>query len=124
MLIFVSGHHAIYGTQILYFTDPVLSKRALIAPPTRFVAIDDGKIVKQLPADRTRNVISAPEPRRKTETAVPTPKGPLSAMERAFLKELGQPAPEVPTATPAGFVEQLDLDLHEADIQEQVEVAD
>src|SRR5690242_18898292 len=62
MLIFVSGHHPIYGTQILYFTDPVLAKRAEIRPPSQFLAIEDGRIVQQRPADRTRNVISAPEP--------------------------------------------------------------
>jgi type IV secretion system protein VirD4 len=39
MLIFVSGHYPIYGTQILYFADPVLRKRAAIVPPTSFVAV-------------------------------------------------------------------------------------
>ena len=33
MLIFVSGHYPILGTQLLYFTDPVLSQRAQIQPP-------------------------------------------------------------------------------------------
>ena len=42
MLIFVSGHYPIYGTQILYFTDPVLAKRADLPPPSDFLAIEDG----------------------------------------------------------------------------------
>src|SRR5215813_14059776 len=33
MLVFVSGHYPILGTQILYFFDPILSQRAQIAPP-------------------------------------------------------------------------------------------
>jgi type IV secretion system protein VirD4 len=33
MLIFVSGQHPILGTQLLYFSDPVLSQRAQISPP-------------------------------------------------------------------------------------------
>jgi type IV secretion system protein VirD4 len=32
-LIFVSGHHPILGTQLLYFMDPILSQRAKIPPP-------------------------------------------------------------------------------------------
>src|SRR5215468_10385905 len=47
MLIFVSGHHPIYGTQILYFTDPVLAKRAEIRPPSQFLAIEEGRIIQQ-----------------------------------------------------------------------------
>ena len=42
MLIFVSGHYPILGTQLLYFTDPVLSQRAQIQPPNQFVLIDPG----------------------------------------------------------------------------------
>ncbi len=33
MLIFTAGHAPIYGTQILYFTDPVFKQRAAIAAP-------------------------------------------------------------------------------------------
>jgi hypothetical protein len=33
MLIFVSGQYPILGTQLLYFSDPVLSQRAQIPPP-------------------------------------------------------------------------------------------
>jgi hypothetical protein len=36
MLIFMSGTRPIYGRQMLYFMDPVLSERAAVPPPTRF----------------------------------------------------------------------------------------
>lgn len=96
MLIFVSGHHPIYGTQILYFTDPVLKHRAEIPPPTTFLAIGEAGIEPQLPPNRTRNVISRAE------------FVPQSQMEAAFLAELNGAVPTKP-----GFIEQLDLDLHE-----------
>jgi type IV secretion system protein VirD4 len=96
MLIFVSGQHPIYGTQILYFTDPVLKQRAAIPPPTKFVAIGEAGIEPQLPPDRTRNVISRPE------------FVPQSPMEAAFVAELNGQLPTKP-----GFIEQLDMDLHE-----------
>ena len=100
MLIFVSGLYPIHGTQMLYFVDPVLSKRASIPPPTEIAEIESGDVVPQRPDDRTPNLISAPE-----ETPA------LSPMERAFWTELGV----TPIAPPAqgGFIEQLDLDLHE-----------
>src|SRR5215471_5501538 len=78
MLIFVSGHHPIHGTQILYFSDPVLAKRAAIPPPTEFAAIEDGRVNPQRAPDRTANVISKPE--IVTE--------PVSTMERAFVDAL------------------------------------
>lgn len=99
MLIFVSGHHPIHGTQILYFSDPVLSKRAAIPPPTEFLAIEDGEIRAQRAADRTANVISKPE----------TTEGPMSAMERAFIETFtGRPVRKA-----HGFLEQLTVDSEE-----------
>jgi type IV secretion system protein VirD4 len=62
MLIFVSGHYPILGTQLLYFTDPALSRRAQIPPPTHFQSLAD------------RSSLSA----RHHE----------DAMERAFFEEL------------------------------------
>ena len=76
MLIFVSGHYPIYGTQILYFTDSVLAKRAEIPPPTSYAAIEE-----------------AP---------------PATCMEEAFRAEMVQPRRD-------GFIEQLDLDYHDAE---------
>ena len=61
MLIFVSGHHPILGTQMLYFLDPELTSRASLEPPTSFFTLENGKAVPQSPLDRTRNRISKPE---------------------------------------------------------------
>jgi hypothetical protein len=118
MLIFVSGHHPIYGTQILYFTDPVLAKRAEIRPPSQFLAIDEGRIIQQRPADRTRNVISAAEPQPQSGATDSATDAAMSPLEEAFWNELGQTGPLKATARVAvasGFIEQLDLDLHEGE---------
>ena len=61
MLIFVSGQHPILGTQLLYFSDPVLSKRAQIRPPQNLHSI---------------NAAHCEEPRE------------ASTMEIAFMEEL------------------------------------
>ena len=55
MLIFVSGHYPILGTQMLYFLDPELTRRAAIEPPKEFVALEDGQAIPQPPFNRTRN---------------------------------------------------------------------
>ncbi len=113
MLIFISGHYPIYGTQILYFTDPVLMKRVALPPPPRLVEIEEGRVVPQRAADRTRNVISAPEPRTVDNGDLATE--PMSPMEKAFRAELSRSrtdASQMPKST--GFVEQLELDLQEA----------
>jgi len=82
MLIFVSGHHPILGTQMLYFLDPELTSRAALEPPTNFYTLEDGKPVPQSPLDRTRNRISKPE------LSVTTADLPGTA-ERRFLTEMG-----------------------------------
>jgi type IV secretion system protein VirD4 len=61
MLIFVSGHHPILGTQMMYFLDPALSSRAELAPPTEFFTLEDGKPAPQHALNRTRHVVSKPE---------------------------------------------------------------
>jgi type IV secretion system protein VirD4 len=62
MLIFSAGHYPIYGTQMLYFADPELSRRANIAPPTQMIRImQDGTVCDQLPITRTEHVLSPPE---------------------------------------------------------------
>jgi hypothetical protein len=33
MVVFLAGERPVFGTQILYFIDPVFSKRATIDPP-------------------------------------------------------------------------------------------
>jgi type IV secretion system protein VirD4 len=40
MLIFMSGTRPIYGTQMLYFMDPVLRERAAVPPPTKFFQLE------------------------------------------------------------------------------------
>ena len=61
MLIFVSGHHPILGTQMLYFFDRTLNSRAQIAPPDGFFTLEKGKLVPQHLANRTRHIVSKPE---------------------------------------------------------------
>src|SRR5436305_10102412 len=70
MLIFVSGHSPILGTQMLYFLDPVLSAWAAIQPPVKFFALEEGQVIPQRPGDRTRHTISKPE--FVSRTAEPT----------------------------------------------------
>ena len=107
MLIFVSGHQPIHGTQILYFSDPVLAKRSAIPPPTVFVAIEEGEVNPQKAADRTSNVISKPEATDE----------PMSAMERAFIETLTgrlvQNAQSGHLRASHGFIEQLAVDREE-----------
>lgn len=62
MLIFVSGHRPILGTQMLYFLDPVLNQRARLPPPTAlFTLEEDGKAIAQPALNRTRHVVSKVE---------------------------------------------------------------
>src|SRR5262249_62115959 len=81
MLIFVSGHFPILGTQMLYFLDPTLSRRAAVQPPSKFFALEDGEVVAQQPADRTRHTISKPE-------FVSQNSEPTTDAERGFMEEL------------------------------------
>ena len=80
MLIFVAGHFPILGTQMLYFADPVLAKRAELAPPTDFSALEKGKVVPQRAPDRTAHTISKPELAAPDESD-------LSPTERGYLEE-------------------------------------
>jgi type IV secretion system protein VirD4 len=61
MLIFVAGHYPIYGTQMLYFSDPVLRARAALSPPATLITLIQGQPVPQLPLARTPHVISRAE---------------------------------------------------------------
>ena len=82
MLIFVSGHYPILGTQMLYFLDPELARRAAIEPPKEFVALEDGIAVPQPAVNRNRNRISKPE------SLSPIVAGPTTHAERGFVEEL------------------------------------
>jgi type IV secretion system protein VirD4 len=88
MLIFVSGHRPILGTQMLYFADPILSKRAAIVPPDKFWAVEGKVVVTQRPADRTANVISQPETVPGLEE-VPVEENPSPRMQ-GFIEELAK----------------------------------
>jgi type IV secretion system protein VirD4 len=80
MLIFVSGHFPILGTQILYFTDREMAKRAEIPPPSSYYTLQKGRPIAQPTLDRTAHELSRPED---------GPCGELSDadLERAFLEE-------------------------------------
>jgi type IV secretion system protein VirD4 len=86
MLIFVSGHHPILGTQMLYFLDPALNSRAELAPPTSFFTLEDGKPVPQHALNRTRHLLSKPELVLPAES-VPSNE-PLSGVEHHLVEEL------------------------------------
>jgi hypothetical protein len=68
---------------MLYFADPELKRRSDTAPPTNFIAVENGLVVPQRSADRTSNTISSPE----TVEVTPTERR-VIAIERAFLEEL------------------------------------
>jgi hypothetical protein len=82
MLIFVSGHYPILGTQMLYFLDPELARRAAVEPPKEFMALEDGNALPQPPFHRTRNAISKPE------FLPPIPEQSTTHAERGFVEEL------------------------------------
>jgi type IV secretion system protein VirD4 len=86
MLIFVSGHHPILGTQMLYFLDPVLNSRAGLAPPTEFFTLEDGKPVPQHAFNRTRHVIRRPGVVSPPDS-LPSDAA-LSRLEHHFVEEL------------------------------------
>ena len=72
MLIFVSGYSPIYGTQMLYFADPILRSRAEIPPPTKLYSIRNGGLSPQLalPEVTTRpNPSAEPKPRRRSPSS-------------------------------------------------------
>ena len=65
---------------MLYFADPTLSARAVLAPPAKLYALENGERAPQKPADRTPNMIS------RSETI--GPEYGLSLLERGFIEEL------------------------------------
>jgi type IV secretory pathway TraG/TraD family ATPase VirD4 len=87
MLIFVAGYHPIYGTQILYFSDPILRARAAVAPPVNLIALINGKPVTSLARGRTPQGIGHPDTRDKAAAAAGNGDR-LSPMEQAFSAHL------------------------------------
>jgi type IV secretion system protein VirD4 len=63
MLIFGAGQYAIYGTQILYFTDPVFLERSMVKPPTTMT------ITFKPPPQR----VTTPKPAEASQEAVVEP---------------------------------------------------
>jgi type IV secretion system protein VirD4 len=80
MLIFVSGHHPILGTQMLYFFDPTFKLRSEIPPPTKFINLNDNRMLEQSTADHQDHLIDAPE--------TPTPD--RSRIQQSFLDRLDE----------------------------------
>jgi type IV secretion system protein VirD4 len=126
MLIFVAGYHAIYGTQILYFSDPILRARAAFAPPVKLIALINGKPVTSLPRGRMPQGIGHPDMRETVAAATET-RDTLSPMEQAFSAHLdihgAQPKsaallkqPRTPLPIAEAYLEELnstgDPDLH------------
>ena len=103
MLILVSGQHPILGTQILYFSDPVLAKRAAVPPPAEFQAIDGERLIDQPPSDRTRNLVSRGE---QAPASTDDDASSSSAMEDAFLAALADQ--ELPGPDHQEFLDQLE----------------
>jgi type IV secretion system protein VirD4 len=95
MLIFVSGHHPILGTQILYFADPILSARARVAPPKELWFLEEGAVVQQPPFDRTRHAISKPD------ILMPEPPS-----------DLPMPGEEILSPRMQGFIEEITTGAH------------
>ena len=106
MLIFVSGHQPIYGTQMLYFVDPILSSRAEIPPPTKLYSIHDGGLSPQdpLPELVTRpNPTPGPKPRRRPSSSSGSGPDSPSLFDQP-------PPPSAATLKPQeGLIERLDL---------------
>lgn len=86
MLIFVSGHYPILGTQMLYFSDPTLAERAQISPPTMFHSLDEGVVIRQRPLDRTNHVISRAEPLPQTSDV--SDQDVVNPMEQCLMGEI------------------------------------
>ena len=106
MLIFVSGHAPIYGTQMLYFADPILRSRAEIPPPTKLYSIRNGGLSAQeaLPDLTTRpNLNPRAKPRRPSSSSSEGGPDTPSLFEQP-------PAPSAGSLQPSkGLVERLNL---------------
>jgi type IV secretion system protein VirD4 len=113
MLIFMAGHHPIYGTQMLYFTDPILRSRSAVAAPMEPITLVDGKPQSQLPLARTRHVMSHPEELTPSEAD-----SGASPMEEAFSEEMNSDRektgsgnlkqPQTAATLPEGYLEELE----------------
>src|SRR5438874_9592571 len=106
MLIFVSGYPPIYGTQMLYFRDPILRSRAEIPPPTKFYSIHDGGLLPQDPLPDMVPPKPAPGPRPRRRPGSSSGSGP----ETPTLFDQRPPSADATHQPPKSFAERLDLD--------------
>ncbi len=106
MLIFVSGYPPIYGTQMLYFRDPILRSRAEIPPPTKFYSIHDGGLSPQDPLPDMVPPKPAPGQRQRRRPGSSSGSGP----ETPTLFDQRPPSADATHQPPKSFVERLDLD--------------
>ena len=93
MLIFVSGHYPIYGKQVLYFVDPEFAKRAAEPSPQHFYAIDEAKVRRQPPLERTATMLSRVEqlPANATGTDEQTAETPEQSRSRSMARRSRRP---------------------------------
>ena len=105
MLIFVSGHHPIYGKQMLYFFDPILRSRVEIPPPTKSYLIHDGLLSPQLPLQKPA-LPSKPTSGPRTHCRLPA-----SSRGSVTDQPIKQPPPPPGSALQPspGLLERLDL---------------
>jgi len=103
MLIFVSGHPPIYGTQMLYFADPTLRSRAEIPPPKKLYSIRNGGLA---PQDPLPQFAESPTPGARTRRlpVSSSPKGPVTTS----LFDQTQPA-AASVKNSKGLLERLNL---------------
>ena len=129
MLIFVSGHPAIHGTQILYFADPAFTQHVTFRPPLHLKAIEDGKEIPQRPLHLARHKTSRPENERpaEREPAATTPAAgtftqpaPPSATFHAQARAARDPHYQPPVAPPV-IVRTIDAEPETESPTEEVE---
>jgi type IV secretion system protein VirD4 len=106
MLIFVSGHHPIYGAQMLYFFDPILRSRAEIPPPTRFYSVHDGGLS---PQDPLPDLGGRPKPTSRAHPHRRLPASSGSDPAKATPVEQPTPPSNGTLRPPEGLLERLDL---------------
>jgi type IV secretion system protein VirD4 len=109
MLIFVSGQYPIYGKQVLYFVDPEFAKRAAEAPPQVFCAIEEGKVRRQRPLERTANALSRPELLPAEDSAAAGTNGGGSGDDPSSF-DADHSGPVITAPLSRGFFEQLEMD--------------
>ena len=98
MLIFQAGRRPIFGSQILYFADPVLSERAAMPPPTEFFRIENGQVYSR-PVEQVRTNLalagSLPDEPRDDKEPDEDPAEAMVALPALNLRSMGEPNDEL-----------------------------